>query len=213
MQYPAQGFFFFWEPVPIVQIPPPCLGSGRTRKGVPKREELFENSVIQKRPFNARTWGAEGRKCRWHRSKLLKLWKEKSWRKKGAKSLFYFLYLFLKCFKREHQRRSEEEGSAKLQLDLVSLCLHALRAAAAPADIYYRFINTSIYFTASFLFLDSSMNDRSTFTEEHLQLSTSQICMIAAFVLFCVLDKNRVKPPDGLYKHRRCLDIEEDIGV
>lgn len=65
--YPALGV---WEPVPIVQIPPPAWEVGGPEKASQKGE-LFESSVIQKRPFNVRTWGSR-RKCRWHRSKLLK---------------------------------------------------------------------------------------------------------------------------------------------
>lgn len=48
----------FWEPVPIVQIPPPAWEVGGPEKASQKGE-LFESSVIQKRPFNVRTWGAE----------------------------------------------------------------------------------------------------------------------------------------------------------
>lgn len=56
--------------VPIVQIPPPAREVGGPEKESQKGE-LFESSVIQKRPFNVRTWGS-GAKCRRHRSKLLK---------------------------------------------------------------------------------------------------------------------------------------------
>lgn len=54
-QYSVLGF---WEPVPIVQIPPPAWEVGGPEKASQKGE-LFESSVIQKRPFNVRTWGAE----------------------------------------------------------------------------------------------------------------------------------------------------------
>lgn len=54
-QDPALGFL---EPVPIVQIPPPAWEVGGPEKASQKGE-LFESSVIQKRPFNVRTWGAE----------------------------------------------------------------------------------------------------------------------------------------------------------
>lgn len=47
----------FWEPVPIVQIPPPAGEVGGPEKASQKGE-LFESAVIQKRPFNVRTWGA-----------------------------------------------------------------------------------------------------------------------------------------------------------
>lgn len=67
VQHPALGV---WEPVPIVQIPPPSWEVGGPEKASQKGE-LFESSVIQKRPFNVRTRGAR-RKCRRHRSKLLK---------------------------------------------------------------------------------------------------------------------------------------------
>lgn len=55
---PSSGIVFFWEPGPIVQIPPPAWEVGGPEKASQKGE-LFESSVIQKRPFNARTWGAE----------------------------------------------------------------------------------------------------------------------------------------------------------
>ncbi|KAI4806812.1 hypothetical protein KUCAC02_017610, partial [Chaenocephalus aceratus] len=48
VQCPALGF---WEPVPIVQIPPPAWEVGGPEKASQKGE-LFESSVIQKRPFN-----------------------------------------------------------------------------------------------------------------------------------------------------------------
>lgn len=48
----------FWELVPIVQIPPPAWEVGGPEKASQKGE-LFESSVIQKRPFNVRTRGAE----------------------------------------------------------------------------------------------------------------------------------------------------------
>lgn len=47
-----------WEGIFIVQIPPPSWEVGGPEKFLQKGE-LFQDSVIQKRPFNARTWGAE----------------------------------------------------------------------------------------------------------------------------------------------------------
>ena len=50
--------FGICERVPIVLIPPPAWEVGGPEKASQKGE-LFESSVIQKRPFNVRTWGAE----------------------------------------------------------------------------------------------------------------------------------------------------------
>lgn len=99
---------FFWEPVgaiPHCSGPSSLLGKWEDPKRRSKREELFESSVIQKRPFNVRTWGAEGRKCRWHRSKLLKQLSFRKGRKRKVSDSFLFLR------KLQHRGEARGEGS------------------------------------------------------------------------------------------------------
>lgn len=142
VQYPAQGFFFFFlflGASPHCSDPSSLLGKWEDPKRRSKREELFESSVIQKRPFNVRSWGAEGRKCRWHRSKLLKQLSFRKGRRRKV-SVFFNIYYFWE--RTTAQKRSQEKDRENSKVtarfgEFMASCGPCCCGATLPGNTYY----------------------------------------------------------------------------
>lgn len=86
---------------PYCSDPSSCLGSGRTRKGVAKGRIVWELSH-PKTAFQCEKLGSR-RKCRWHRSKLLK---QRGFRgKREVKTCCFFWGLKLTAEERQREDR------------------------------------------------------------------------------------------------------------